>query len=239
MRLALLLTLTACTKSQAPLDKPPLGPEPGEPAPVADAEGEKTATPPAADAAPPAATDTADLTGTGPLRATFETAQGTIRCELLADKAPVTVANFIGLARGLHPFKNPVNGVVEKRPYYDSTFFHRVMPGFMVQGGDPTGTGEGGPGYQFANEVSRDLKHTPGTLSMANAGPNTNGSQFFITEVAVPALDMSYSAFGRCGDLAVVKKLAAVAKTDQPGGRERSRPSNPPDTLLLRVTISR
>jgi peptidyl-prolyl cis-trans isomerase A (cyclophilin A) len=187
---------------------------------------------------------TGDLQGSGPLTATFETSQGTIHCELFEQGAPVTVANFVGLARGLHTFKDPVSNKIEKRPYYDGTVFHRVMPGFMVQGGDPTATGEGGPGYEFATEVSKELKHSPGTLSMANAGPDTNGSQFFITEGATPRLDGSYNVFGTCKELDVVKKLAAVDKVDQPNsppGRppEKSRPSNTEDVKLIKVTISR
>jgi peptidyl-prolyl cis-trans isomerase A (cyclophilin A) len=204
------------------------------------AGGEEVRAPTAADLA----TYTADLEGTGPLTATFETTQGTIHCELFDKGAPVTVANFVGLARGLHAFKDPVSGKVEKRPFYDGTVFHRVIPGFMVQGGDPTATGEGGPGYEFATEVSKDLKHGPGTLSMANAGPDTNGSQFFITEVATPRLDGSYNVFGKCKELDVVKKLAAVEKTEQPNSPpgappEKSRPANLDEVKLTKVTISR
>lgn len=260
MRIPLLcLALLSCSGSSAPLDKPPLGPEPGEAAAPQAAKKTKVAAPdagpqaaavaprePAAAAldvrAPTAAdlaTYTADLSGKGPLTATLETAQGTLHCELFDKVAPVTVANFVGLARGLHPFVDPVSGKVEKRPYYDGTFFHRVIPGFMAQGGDPTATGTGGPGYQFGNEVSAELHHLPGTLSMANAGPNTNGGQFFVTERAQPRLDGSYNVFGRCKEIAVVKKLTAVSTVDQPGGSEKSRPANPPDTLLVRVTISR
>ncbi len=260
MRVPLLwFAVASCSSPQAPLDKPPLGPEPGEAAPPQAAKKTKVAAPdagpqataiapakPAAaavDVRPPTAADlatyTADLTGKGPLTATLETAQGTLHCELFDKVAPVTVANFVGLARGLHPFVDPVSGKVEKRPYYDGTFFHRVIPGFMAQGGDPTATGTGGPGYQFGNEVTAELHHLPGTLSMANAGPNTNGGQFFVTERAQPRLDGSYNIFGRCKEVAVVKKLTAVSTVDQPGGREKSRPVNPPDTLLVRVTISR
>jgi peptidyl-prolyl cis-trans isomerase A (cyclophilin A) len=212
--------------------------DPGE-EPGAPAMGEVKA-PTAADLA----SYTGDLQGTGPLTATFETTQGTIHCELFEQGAPLTVANFVGLARGLHTFKDPVSGKIEKRPFYDGTSFHRVIPGFMVQGGDPTATGEGGPGYEFATEVSKDLKHDVGTLSMANAGPDTNGSQFFITDAATPRLDGSYNVFGKCSDPDVVKKLAAVDKVDQPNsppGRppEKSRPSNLDDVKLIKVTISR
>ena len=114
----------------------------------------------------------------------------------------------------------------------------------MVQGGDPTATGEGDPGYQFDTEVSQELKHGPGTLSMANSGPDTNGAQFFITEVATARLDMKYNVFGKCNELDVVKKLAAVDKTVQekgPPGQppEKSRPANLDDVKLIKVTISR
>jgi peptidyl-prolyl cis-trans isomerase A (cyclophilin A) len=222
------------------------------PAGEAKAEGgggeEKESPPPltenepaAPEVRPPTADDlaayTSDLTGDGPLKATIETSMGTIHCELLDKGAPMTVANFVGLARGKHAFKDPKTGKVESRPYYDGTVFHRVIPEFMIQGGDPTATGTGDPGYQFDTEVSPDLKHEPGTLSMANAGPNTNGSQFFITETATRQLDGKYNVFGRCKEVDVVKKIARVPTTDQPGGGERSRPVD--EIKLVKVTISR
>jgi peptidyl-prolyl cis-trans isomerase B (cyclophilin B) len=115
--------------------------------------------------------------------ATLETSRGTIKCELFAKDAPITVNNFVFLAR-------------EK--FYDGTKFHRVIPNFMIQGGDPMGTGHGGPGYQFQDEVkSNPHKHTIGSLSMANAGPNTNGSQFFITHVMTDWLDGKHTVFGQ------------------------------------------
>lgn len=115
--------------------------------------------------------------------ARFKTAKGEIVCELHADRVPLTVENFVNLARS---------------GFYDGTTFHRVIPGFMAQGGDPTGTGRGGPGYQFGDEFDPTLRHDgPGVLSMANAGPGTNGSQFFITYGATPHLDDKHSVFGR------------------------------------------
>jgi peptidyl-prolyl cis-trans isomerase A (cyclophilin A) len=129
--------------------------------------------------------------------AVFETSQGNIVVRLLEKEAPQTVANFIGLAEGTKEFADPRSGQKTKRPFYDGLVFHRVIPDFMIQGGCPLGTGTGGPGYQFADEFHASLRHsTPGKLSMANSGPNTNGSQFFITVAATPWLDKRHSIFG-------------------------------------------
>ena len=129
--------------------------------------------------------------------AVFETSQGNIVIRLLEKEAPQTVANFIGLAEGTKEFADPRSGQKTKRPFYDGLIFHRVIPDFMIQGGCPLGTGTGGPGYQFADEFHASLRHsTPGKLSMANSGPNTNGSQFFITVAATPWLDKRHSIFG-------------------------------------------
>ena len=133
-------------------------------------------------------------------KATIETTKGTIVIELYQDEAPKTVENFVKLA---------------KKGFYDGIIFHRVIPGFMVQTGDPTGTGRGGPGYTFADEFSPDLKHTgPGILSMANAGPNTNGSQFFITLAATPWLDGKHSVFGKVVEGQSVVEAIAAAERD-------------------------
>ncbi len=116
------------------------------------------------------------------LFATFDTSRGPVRVELFPEKAPLTVANFVNLA---------------KRGFYDGLKFHRVIPDFMVQGGCPQGTGTGGPGYKFEDETTNGVSHERGVLSMANAGPNTNGSQFFITHVATPWLDRKHTVFGK------------------------------------------
>jgi peptidyl-prolyl cis-trans isomerase A (cyclophilin A) len=129
--------------------------------------------------------------------AVFQTNHGTFVAKLFEDKAPRTVANFIGLAMGEKEYLDPASRQKTKGHYYDGIIFHRVIDGFMLQGGDPTGTGRGGPGYQFADEFHRDLRHTgPGILSMANAGPNTNGSQFFVTVAPTPHLDNKHAVFG-------------------------------------------
>lgn len=149
--------------------------------------------------------------------ATIQTNHGDIRIELFEDKAPKTVANFKSL--------------IEKG-FYDGLVFHRVIKDFMLQGGCPKGTGTGGPGYQFADEFHPDLKHTePGILSMANAGPNTNGSQFFITTVPCPWLDNKHAVFGKVVEgMDVVKKIEGQP-TD---GRDRPRE----DCKMVKVSVS-
>ena len=132
------------------------------------------------------------------LYAVFETSMGTIVCKLHADKVPVTVANFVGLATGEKEWKDPKTGEMVKRPLYDGLKFHRVIKDFMIQGGCPLGNGRGGPGYAFTDEFHPDLTHDgPGVLSMANSGANTNGSQFFITHKETSWLDNRHSVFGR------------------------------------------
>jgi peptidyl-prolyl cis-trans isomerase A (cyclophilin A) len=129
--------------------------------------------------------------------AIFETSQGNIVIRLLEKEAPKTVENFVGLAEGTKEFTNEKTGKKEKRNFYDGLSFHRVIPQFMIQGGCPEGTGRGGPGYKFADEFHPALKHsTAGKLSMANSGPGTNGSQFFITVAATPWLDNKHTIFG-------------------------------------------
>jgi len=143
------------------------------------------------------------------LYADITTSDGKLECELYADKAPITVANFVGLARGNRPWKKGSNWV--KQPLYDGTVFHRVIRGFMVQGGDPDGNGMGGPGYAIPDEIWEDAHHDQrGLLCMANSGPNTNGSQFFVMDGAAAHLDGNYTIFGKCGPEDVVVKLAST-----------------------------
>jgi peptidyl-prolyl cis-trans isomerase A (cyclophilin A) len=143
------------------------------------------------------------------------TTVGNMTCTLFPDKAPIGVANFTGLANGTKDWKNPQSGAtMHNKPLYDGTIFHRVIPNFMIQGGDPAGNGSGDPGYKFKNEVSDDLLFDkPGRLAYANSGPDTNGSQFYITEVATPHLNGKYTIFGQCDDATVVlvKQIARMA----------------------------
>jgi peptidyl-prolyl cis-trans isomerase A (cyclophilin A) len=167
-----------------------------------------------------ATTEKSAQTSTEPT-AIFETTDGNITCTLFPDKAPLTVANFIGLATGTKDWKDPKTGkMVHGVPLYNGTIFHRVIPDFMIQGGDPVGNGSGDPGYSFKDEFSPDLTFDqPGRLAMANSGPGTNGSQFFITEVPTPHLNNHHTIFGQCQDIDVVKKIARLAadpRTDRP-----------------------
>ena len=144
------------------------------------------------------------------IQATFQTSVGEIVVKLLPEKAPKTVANFVELAEGTKEWKDPKSGQAAKRPLYDGTVFHRVIPDFMIQGGDPLGTGTGGPGYRFEDEIGPDNRFDrPGLLAMANAGPNTNGSQFFITEVPTPHLNRGHTIFGEVTKGAeLIRKIA-------------------------------
>ncbi len=170
----------------------------------------------------------------GPPIAIIDTTVGKLTCTLFPDKAPIGVANFIALATGTKDWKNPVSGVTKHGvPLYDGTIFHRVIPGFMIQGGDPKGDGTGDPGYAFKNEVSSDLLFDkPGRLAYANAGPNTNGSQFFITEEAQPHLNGGYTIFGQCdqASVALVKQIAHMATDPM-----NDRPFRP--VKIIHITI--
>jgi len=155
----------------------------------------------------------AEPAGSDPVAIIHSTA-GDLRCTLLPKVAPIGVENFIGLANGTKDWTSPVSH--EKKhgvPLYDGTIFHRVIPDFMIQGGDPAGNGTGDPGYKFKNETTSSVGFDrPGRLAYANAGPGTNGSQFFITEVPYPSLNGGYTIFGQCDDAAVglVKKIARM-----------------------------
>ena len=166
--------------------------------------------------------------------ATLHTSEGDIEVELFEERAPRTVENFIGLATGDQEWTDPeTNETVEDEPLYDDVIFHRIIEDFMIQGGDPTGTGRGGPGYRFEDEFHDELTHDgPGVLSMANSGPNTNGSQFFITLDAQPHLDGRHAVFGEVTDgMDVVREIGNV-ETDA-----KDRPVE--DVVLESVTVDR
>jgi len=167
------------------------------------------------------------------LYAILETSMGDMTCRLEEEKTPETVKNFVGLATGEKEYTDPRTNKKSNEPFYDGTVFHRIIKNFMIQGGDRLGQGTGGPGYRFKDEFHPTLKHTgPGILSMANAGPNTNGSQFFITLVPTPWLDNKHSVFGT-----LVKGqdvLDAIGKTPTgPGDRPRT------EVVLTKVRIVR
>ncbi len=236
MALLALLALAACDKNPTAdvneREVRPAAEAPGDnnaataPAPSTDAPAPAAAAPPSGDAPAPDGPETAtkaptssDLArytsdlGTGTLMVTIKTSSGDFKCELFEDIAPVTIANFVGLGRGLKAWIDPsTNQPVTGRSLYGGTVFHRVIPDFMIQGGDPLGQGIGGPGYRFSDEVSPKARHDkPGILSMANAGPGTNGSQFFITEVPVPHLDGKHTVFGQCDNVELVKQIARTS----------------------------
>jgi peptidyl-prolyl cis-trans isomerase A (cyclophilin A) len=176
---------------------------------------------------------TKTLKGSGSaIIATMETSQGTLHCTLFADRTPVAVANFIGLATGQKPWVDPkTQKVVRGKPFYDGLVFHRVIPNFMIQGGDPLGVGTGGPGYQFSDETFRDIRNVPGTIAMANAGPGTNGSQFFINEVRSDHLNGKHTVFGQCKELELITKIANVPRDSS------DKPSTP--VVIRRITFAR
>ena len=242
--LGLLFTTAACENKSKPKDTPaePTAQKPTAEAPPTGSAEELPKQPspdptPGADVRKPTAADlaeyTKDLPGSGgKLLAKIETSMGTFNCELYGDKAPMTVANFVGLATGKKAWLNPKTGNVERgKPYFEGITFHRVIPDFMIQGGDPLGAGSGGPGYQFGDETFPALTHQPGSLSMANAGPGTNGSQFFIMEGERPDLDSKHTVFGKCAEVDLVKKIENV-----PTG-ENDKPTTP--VTMNKVTITK
>ena len=168
-----------------------------------------------------------------PIFAKFTTSEGDFKVRLFDDKAPTTVANFTGLAEGTKEWTDPKTRQKVKRPFYDGLVFHRVIDGFMIQGGCPMGNGMGGPGYQFADEFGSGLRHDrPGLLSMANAGPNTNGSQFFVTLAATPWLDNRHAIFGE-----VVEGMDVVQKIGKTRTGANDRPAK--EIRVDRVTVER
>jgi len=195
----------------------------------------QTATKPADDLPDaPQATGPALIHPNGPT-AVLDTSMGRITCQFFQRQAPHAVANFIALAEGTKDWTDPVtNKRHHGKPLYNGTTFHRVIPEFMIQGGDPAGTGMGDPGFTFADEVDPDLKFDqPGRLAMANSGPDTNGSQFFITEQAYDSLNLHYTLFGQCDEpsVLVVKTIARVERDSQ------DKPLTP--VVLKKVTIVR
>jgi peptidyl-prolyl cis-trans isomerase A (cyclophilin A) len=169
---------------------------------------------------------------TGPT-AVFDTSMGRISCKLFDKQAPKTVANFIGLAEGTKDWTDPAtHKKIHNKPLYNGTQFHRVIPEFMIQGGDPTATGMGDPGYMFEDEFDPNLNFdVPGRLAMANSGPNTNGSQFFITEVPTEHLNQKHTIFGQCDDSSILV-VKSIARVDRDGN---DKPTEP--VILKKVTI--
>ena len=166
----------------------------------------------------------------GKLTATFDTTMGKFSCELYEEKSPGTVANFVGLARGVRPFYDKKSDSWKTGPFYDGILFHRVIPGFMIQTGDPLGTGTGGPGYVTVDEFDKSLRHVgAGILSMANRGVNTGSSQFFITVAATPHLDDKHAIFGKCDPKVAIKISQVQSRSDRPLD----------DVKINTVTISR
>ena len=165
--------------------------------------------------------------------AQFDTSEGSFTIRLFEKEAPKTVANFVALAEGTKEWQDPQSGQKKTEPFYNGVVFHRIIEGFMIQGGDRLGTGTGGPGYKFADEFHPSLRHKgTGILSMANSGPNTNGSQFFITLGPTPHLDNRHSVFGEVSDgLDIVKRIGSVAT----GPNDRPRK----EVVINAVTIKR
>ncbi|MCM3879818.1 MAG: peptidylprolyl isomerase [Vicinamibacterales bacterium] len=169
--------------------------------------------------------------------ALFTTNLGTFIARLFDKDAPNTVQNFVGLAEGKKQWTDAKTGRLVRRPYYNNVLFHRVIPNFMIQGGDPEGTGMGGPGYTFPDEISPNHRHDkPGILSMANRGPNTNGGQFFITVAPYPSLDGHYSIFGEIVEgQEIVNAISKVPRSM--GGPSKDRPLTP--VVIKQVKVER
>jgi cyclophilin family peptidyl-prolyl cis-trans isomerase len=237
--LIILIAVLGCRKASSDEKTPPAG----------GGSGAKPVAPPPASGFTAADGDkeisldeaTAGLPKDGKLMAEITTDLGSIECTLLPDSAPKTVASFVGLARGLRAFQDPASGKWMKGPFFDGTAFHRVIPKFMIQGGDPKSRtdygaddiGVGGPGYTLPDEIDPHLNFDqPGRMAMANTGPHTHsgGSQFFITEVPYPSLNQGYVIFGQCDNADIEKAIARVA-TDDP------RHNKPLKPITMKVRI--
>jgi peptidyl-prolyl cis-trans isomerase A (cyclophilin A) len=220
LTLAALAPLTPAIAQQTPATPPPTTPSPDKPA--ADLPDG------------PAPQASALVHPNGPT-VVFDTSMGRITCQFYQKQAPKTVANFIGLAEGTKDWTDPATQKkMHGKRLYDGTIFHRVIPEFMIQGGDPMGTGMGDPGYAFEDEFDPALNFdVPGRLAMANSGPNTDGSQFFITEQGYESLNQHYTLFGQCDD-AGVQVVKAIARVERDGN---DRPLTP--VVLRKVTIVR
>ena len=205
----------------APATPPPPAPTPETPAPSTEKPADAPGT--AAKPVEPAVEDTAKPSASkhGPgVYAHFTTNHGTMIARLFDKEVPRTVENFVGLAEGKKQWRNPRTNSMVRRPYYNNLTFHRIIPGFMIQGGDPEGTGMGGPGYTFDDEFNPKLRHTKaGILSMANAGPNTNGGQFFITLAPTPHLDNRHSVFGELVEGMDTLRAIGKVRTEKPGDK--------------------
>lgn len=238
------LALAAAGCGAPPEPARPAEPPPATPAPAPDPSATETPAPPAAAPAPstekpseaapeptPADTSKPSAAKHGPgIYAHFTTTNGNFIVKFFEKDAPKTVANFVELAEGKKRWTDPRTGRQIRRPYYRNVLFHRVIPGFMIQGGDPEGTGMGGPGFTFDDEISPNHRHNkPGIVSMANRGPNTNGGQFFITVAPYPSLDGKYSIFGE-----VVEGLdTVIAISKVPTTGPRGDPPNRPRTEVV------
>ena len=189
---------------------------------------------PAASAQPAPAAE-APVKPLGSKYAVMKTSKGVVKLKLYGDQSPRAVGNFMALANGTKPWTDPRDGQTKTTPLYNGTIFHRVIPGFMVQGGDPMGDGRGGPGYRFQDEFDPSLQfNRPGLLAMANSGPNTNGSQFFITDGEAPWLNNRHTIFGEVTEgMDVVKAIVAVPRRADDGS---DRPLQP--VYIESVTVS-
>jgi peptidyl-prolyl cis-trans isomerase A (cyclophilin A) len=225
------LALLVCPAIALAQSAPPESPQPASPATTAP-----PANAPSSDALPDAPSTIAHelppAVPTGPT-VLFDTTMGRLTCKLFEKEAPLTVANFIGLATGTKTWTDPVTlKEVNNQPFYNGTTFHRVIPGFMIQGGDRLGTGAGDAGYYVPDEISTSLRFdVPGRLAMANSGPGTDGSQFFITEAANAALDGNYTIFGQC-DPHTVLMAKGIALVDR---NAQDKPLTP--VVINKVTI--